>query len=141
MLRTDWTSDGKLYINSGGFLVDILNFEITDITYHKFDLTTAAGRDAFSSMTGYNISSFTTTEEVIVADITCHVPIRYIGVSFLGRLLDMDMGGVGGFGGTTGSGTVYNAGGLREETTADPYLGSGGNMTNMHGNIYYYTIN
>lgn len=139
MLRNNWTSDGRLYINSGGFLVDILNFEISDITYHKFDLTTASGRDAFSSMTGYNISPFTSTEEVIVADIHCSVPIKYIGISFLGRLLDTDIGGVGGIGGAGGSGP-YNAGGLREDTTVNPFIGSGGNMNLMHGNIYYYTI-
>lgn len=141
MLRSDWTSDGRLYINSGGFLVDILNFEISNITYHKFNLTDATDRNDFQTMTGYNINPLTDTKEVIVADIQCSVPIKYIGISFLGRLLDMDIGGVDGIGGAGGSGP-YNAGGLRDETTADPYsyLGSGGKMTRMHGNIYYYTI-
>lgn len=139
MLRTDWTSDGRLYINSGGFLVDILNFEISDITYHKFDLTDATDRSNFQAMTGYNINTLTDTDEVIVADIQCSVPIKYIGISFLGRLLDMDIGGVDGINGAGGSGP-YNAGGLEEETTADPFLGSSGNMTRMHGNIYYYTV-
>lgn len=139
MIRDDWLDDGKVYINSGGFLVDINSFAIDDITYSKYDLTNVTQKEDFERLVGFELGPLNDTDEVIVANINCSVDIKYIGISFLGHLLSMDMGGVDGL---DGGHTATNAGGLRSDASNTGAIGST-NTSNakMRGNIVYYTMN
>lgn len=138
-----FSNDGKVYIKKSGFLIDINNLQVTNITYSRYDLNNSTDRNKVTDIIGGQYSQWK-SGKVRVAQVKVSVPIKFEGVTgLMDKVVSRDAASVDGLDSSGGAdlsqswNSSSKTGKIGSPTATS---GSGAVGKHLQGNIYYYTI-